>query len=111
LIVKQDNFFHKVYAIVCQIPEGKVSTYGAIGKYLGSAKSVRMVAWALNKCPSDVPAHRLVNQKGLLTGKIHFRALKLCNSYWKMNGLLLKTNKLLIWKNTCGNQVVFSAYS
>ena len=73
----QDNFFHKVYAIVCQIPEGKVSTYGAIGKYLGSAKSARMVGWALNKCPSDVPVHRVVNKQGLLTGKMHFDGITL----------------------------------
>jgi len=46
----QDNYFHKVYAIVLQIPEGKVCVYAAIGKYLGSAKSARMVGWALNKC-------------------------------------------------------------
>jgi methylated-DNA-protein-cysteine methyltransferase-like protein len=47
----EDIFFHKIYAIVRQIPEGKVSTYGAIGNYLDSAKSARMVCWALNKCP------------------------------------------------------------
>ena len=68
----KDNFFHKVYAIVRQIPEGKESIYGTIGKCLGSAKSARMVGWALSKCPNDVPAHRVVNQKGLLTEKIYF---------------------------------------
>ena len=67
-----DNFFHKVYAIFLEIPEAKVCTYGAIGKYLGSAKSAKMVVWALNKCSSNMPTHRVVNKKGLLTGKMHF---------------------------------------
>ena len=61
-----------MYAIVLQIPEGKVCTYGSIGKYLGSAKSARMVGWALNKCPSDATAHMVANKQGLFTGKIHF---------------------------------------
>ncbi len=73
----QDNFFHKVCAIVLQIPKGTVCTYVAIGKYLGSAKTARMVGWALNKCPSDVPAHRVVNKQGLLTGKMHFDGITL----------------------------------
>jgi len=90
------NFFHKVYAIVRQIPEGKVSTYGAIGKYLGSAKSARMVGWALNKCPSDVPAHRVVNQKGLLIGKIHFQ------------GITLYCITTLLWTVVCGLSSSFS---
>jgi methylated-DNA-protein-cysteine methyltransferase-like protein len=63
----QDNFFHKVCGIVLQIPEGKVCTYGVIAKYLSSAKSARMVGWALNKSPSDVPAFRVVNKQGLHT--------------------------------------------
>ena len=52
----EDNFFNKVYEIVRIIPIGRVTSYGAIGKYLGSAKSARMVGGALNKCPNDVPA-------------------------------------------------------
>jgi len=104
LIIKQDNFFHKVYAIVLQIPEGKVSAYGLIVKYLGSAKSARMVGWALNKCPSDVPAHRVVNQKGLLTEEIYCQGITLMQQ-------LLENKKLLIWKNTCGSRVLFRVYS
>ena len=88
MIAKQDNFFKKVYTIVRQIPEGKVSTYGAIGKYLGSAKSARMVGWALNKCPTDVPAHRVVNQKGLLTGKIHFQGITLIQQLLENNQIV-----------------------
>jgi methylated-DNA-protein-cysteine methyltransferase-like protein len=91
----KDNFFHKVYAIVCQIPKGKVSTYGAIGKYLGSAKSARMVGWALNKCPNDVPAHRVVNQKGLLTGKMHFESITLMQQLLENEGIVIENNQII----------------
>ena len=96
------NYFQKVYAIVRQIPEGKVSTYGAIGKYLGSAKSARMVGWALNKCPIDVPAHRVVNQKGLLTGKMHFDGITLMQDLLENEGVVIRNNQIvdlekLIW--------------
>ena len=103
MTIQKDNFFHKVYAIVRQIPEGKVSTYGAIGKYLGSAKSARMVGWALNKCPSDVPAHRVVNQKGLLTGKIHFQGISLMQQLLENEGIAIEKNQIVdleifLWK-------------
>ena len=70
----EPSFFLKVYEVVRQIPEGKVTSYGAIAKYLGSPQSSRMVGWAMNASHSfdDVPAHRVVNRKGLLTGKHHF---------------------------------------
>jgi len=91
----EDNFFHKVYAIVRQIPEGKVCTYGAIGKYLRSAKSARMVGWALNKCPNDVPAHRVVNKQGLLTGKMHFDGITLMQQLLENEGVAIKDNKII----------------
>jgi methylated-DNA-protein-cysteine methyltransferase-like protein len=91
----KDNFFHIVYALVRQIPEGKVTTYGAIGSYLGSAKSARMVGWALNKCPNDVPAHRVVNQKGLLTGKVHFEGITLMQQLLENEGLVIQNNQIL----------------
>ena len=101
----EENFFHKVYAIVRQIPEGKESTYGAIGKFLGSAKSARMVGWALKKCPSDVPAHRVVNQKGLLTGKIHFDGITLMQQLLENEGLVIENNQIIdlekyLWEPT-----------
>lgn len=89
------NYFQKVYAIVRQIPEGKVSTYGAIGKLLGSAKSASMVGWALNKCPNDVPAHRVVNQKGLLTGKIHFDGITLMQDLLENEGVVIRNNQIV----------------
>lgn len=71
---ENENFFERVYEIARQIPEGKVTSYGAIAKALGTARSARMVGWAMNAAHSkeDVPAHRVVNRKGLLTGKFHF---------------------------------------
>ena len=73
----ENNFFNKVHEVVRIIPIGRVTSYGAIGKYLGSAKSARIVGWALNKCPNDVPAHRVINRNGLLTGKAHFNGINL----------------------------------
>jgi methylated-DNA-protein-cysteine methyltransferase-like protein len=68
------NFFRDVYDVVRLIPKGRVTSYGAIAKYLGSARSSRMVGWAMNAshCLPDVPAHRVLNRNGLLTGKHHF---------------------------------------
>ncbi len=74
---KRDNrdFFEKVFAVVSLIPYGKVTSYGAIARYLGSGSSARTVGWAMNMAHSledAVPAHRVVNRNGLLTGKHHF---------------------------------------
>lgn len=68
-----DNFFQNVYDVVKLVPKGRVTTYGAIASYLGAKSSSRMVGWAMNGCPRDVPAHRVVNRTGLLTGKHHFK--------------------------------------
>ena len=71
----ENGFFEKVYRVTCMIPPGRVSTYGAIARFLGSARSARMVGWALNNCHSMgefIPAHRVVNRNGILTGKHHF---------------------------------------
>src|SRR3954463_16193355 len=67
------NFYHKVYAIVEQIPHGKVTTYGAIAEVIGMKRSARMVGQALTALPEcDIPAHRVINRIGALTGAIHF---------------------------------------
>ncbi len=71
------DFYEQVYDLVRQIPLGRVTSYGAIARYLGSASSSRMVGWAMNLSHHQqvyVPAHRVVNRNGLLTGKIHFRS-------------------------------------
>jgi methylated-DNA-protein-cysteine methyltransferase-like protein len=66
------SFFEDVWEVVKQIPRGRVTTYGAIAEYLGTKMSARMVGWAMNSCPAGVPAQRVVNRIGLLTGKHHF---------------------------------------
>jgi len=69
------DFYEKVYDVVRQIPAGRVTSYGAIARFLGTAGSSRMVGWAMNNSHLQevyVPAHRVVNRNGLLTGKIHF---------------------------------------
>jgi methylated-DNA-protein-cysteine methyltransferase related protein len=69
----EKSFFEDVYAIVKLIPKGRVSTYGAIANYLGTKMSARMVGWAMNASHSRViPAHRVLNRNGVLTGKHHF---------------------------------------
>ncbi len=70
-----NDFFGMVYEVVCLVPRGRVTSYGAIARYLGTGRSARMVGWAMNKAsdhPGNVPAHRVVNSRGLLTGKHHF---------------------------------------
>jgi len=68
----RDNFYAYVYDLVRSIPAGRVTSYGAIAKCIGTGMSSRMVGWAMNNAPSDVPAHRVVNRKGMLTGKHAF---------------------------------------
>jgi methylated-DNA-protein-cysteine methyltransferase-like protein len=72
---EKPNFFEDVYEVVKLIPRGRVTSYGAIARYLGTAMSARMVGWAMNAVHNDaaVPAHRVVNSQGLLTGKHHFK--------------------------------------
>jgi len=70
-----EGFFDRVYDITCMIPSGRITSYGAIARYLGTARSARMVGWALNCSHASVryvPAHRVVNRNGMLTGKQHF---------------------------------------
>jgi methylated-DNA-protein-cysteine methyltransferase related protein len=70
-----EGFFNKVYEITRLIPYGRVTSYGAIARFLGSGQSARMVGWALNSSharPDFIPAHRVVNRNGLLSGKHHF---------------------------------------
>ncbi|NOR86747.1 MAG: methylated-DNA--[protein]-cysteine S-methyltransferase [Bacteroidales bacterium] len=88
--MKDDSFFDKVYHITRLIPYGRVSSYGAIAKYLGAARSARMVGWALNGTKTkgmDVPAHRVVNRNGLLTGKQHFGQKSLMQELLESEGI------------------------
>ena len=93
---KEYNFFEDVYAVVRQIPKGRVTSYGAIANYLGTKLSARMVGWAMNVASNakpKVPAHRVVNRNGMLSGKAHFATPTL------MEELLLK-EKIKIEKDT-----------
>ena len=92
----EPSFFSKVYEVVRQIPEGKVTSYGAIAKYLGSPQSSRMVGWAMNAAHSlaDVPAHRVVNRKGLLTGKHHFGGGTIMQQLLENEGVQIKEDQI-----------------
>ncbi len=94
---KNDNFFERVYEIVSQIPEGKVTSYGAIAKVLGTARSARMVGWAMNASHNreDVPAHRVVNRKGLLSGKHHFEGTNLMQQLLENEGIQVVDNQIV----------------
>ena len=91
-----EGFFEKVYQVAKKIPYGRVTSYGAIAKYLGAAGSARMVGWAMNgsgKDP-DVPAHRVVNRKGLLTGKHHFKGTNLMQQLLESEGVEVVENQI-----------------
>ncbi|MGB5821041.1 MAG: MGMT family protein [Saonia sp.] len=90
------NFFEKVYEVARQIPYGRVTSYGAIAKFLGAARSARMVGWAMNGAggKEDVPAHRVVNRKGLLTGKHHFDGTNLMQQLLENEGVKVVDNQI-----------------
>lgn len=89
------NFFDKVYEVAKLIPYGKVTSYGAIATYLGAARSARMVGYAMNgSTGKDVPAHRVVNRKGLLTGKHHFDGTNLMQQLLESEGIEVIDNQI-----------------
>lgn len=93
------SFFENVYAVARLIPKGRVTTYGAIAKYLGSGKSARMVGYAMNNAHAQVPpvpAHRVLNRNGVLTGKHHFGSPDLMQQ-------LLEKEKIKVLKDTVQN--------
>ena len=94
---KNDNFFERVYEVARQIPYGKVTSYGAIAKVLGAARSARMVGWAMNASHNleDVPAHRVVNRNGLLTGKHHFDGTNLMQQLLESEGIVVIDNQII----------------
>lgn len=81
------SFFEKVYTVVRKIPKGRVTSYGAIADYLGTGLSARMVGWAMNSSHSRIPAHRVVNRQGLLTGKHHFATPTLMEELLEAEGI------------------------
>lgn len=100
LSTKNDGFFENVYAVVRLIPKGRVTSYGAIAKYLGTPRSSRMVGWAMNNAHSyhDVPAHRVVNRNGLLTGKHHFSSADEMEKRLGKEGIVVKNDAIIDFK-------------
>jgi methylated-DNA-protein-cysteine methyltransferase-like protein len=96
--VNDMSFFEQVYEVVRLIPHGRVSSYGAIAKYLGTAGSSRMVGWAMNACHGvlpPVPAHRVVNRNGILSGKAHFPGPDEMQHRLEAEGVLVKDDKVV----------------
>lgn len=88
------SFFNDVYEVVKLVPAGRVTSYGAIGEYLGMKRSARMVGWAMNGAPAEVPAHRVVNRAGLLTGKHYFPSPTRMEELLKSEGVVVKNDKV-----------------
>jgi methylated-DNA-protein-cysteine methyltransferase-like protein len=93
---EKENYFDLVYQVVRLIPEGKVTSYGTIANYLGIKSGARMVGYAMNACHSqlDVPAHRVVNRIGLLTGKHHFSPPDLMQKLLESEGVTIVNDKI-----------------
>ncbi|MDA3816323.1 MAG: MGMT family protein [Prolixibacteraceae bacterium] len=97
----QSDFFQRAYKVVQQIPPGKVTSYGAIARYLGAVKSARMVGWAMNAShsqPDIIPAHRVVNRNGMLTGKNFFGGSTIMQELLENEGLIIEDDKILNFK-------------
>ena len=93
-----ESFFEKVYAIVHRIPPGRVTSYGAIAEYIGTRGSARMVGWAMNSShteTSNIPAHRVVNRVGLLTGKHHFGGMTVMQQLLESEGIAVEEDKVV----------------
>ncbi|MBN1144143.1 MAG: MGMT family protein [Bacteroidales bacterium] len=93
-----DGFFDRVYDVVRLIPAGRVTTYGAIARFTGAPKAARMVGWAMNAShlqPGFVPAHRVVNRNGLLTGKHHFRHPDMMQELLESEGIAVENDRIV----------------
>lgn len=100
--VKEYTFFQDVYAVVRKIPKGKVTSYGAIAAYLGTKLSARMVGWAMNGAHSvkpKVPAQRVVNRNGMLTGKMHFATPTQMEELLKAEGVKVVDDTVINFKS------------
>src|SRR3954469_19438911 len=99
--VKEFSFFQDVYEVVRQIPKGRVGSYGAIANFLGTKLSARMVGWAMNAAGSakpKVPAQRVVNRLGILSGKHHFKTPTLMEELLKKDGVAVKNDTVVDFK-------------
>ena len=100
-MAENKDFFDQVYQVARLIPKGRVTSYGAIAKYLGAAKSSRIVGYAMNSSFSlkNVPAHRVVNRNGLLTGKMHFETPDKMQQLLEAEGIKVKDDKVQDFKS------------
>ena len=99
---KEYSFFHDVYDVVRQIPKGRVTSYGAIAAYLGTKLSARMVGWAMNGAGNvkpKVPAQRVVNRNGILSGKHHFGSPTRMEELLKKEKVLVENDTVVDFKN------------
>jgi methylated-DNA-protein-cysteine methyltransferase-like protein len=95
------SFFENVWDVARLIPQGRVTSYGAIARYLGTGRSARMVGWAMNAVGGvkpKVPAHRVVNSQGLLTGKHHFKTPTLMQELLEKENISVKNNQVVDFK-------------
>ena len=101
------DFFERVYEVVKLIPEGRVTSYGAIANYLGAKRSSRMVGWAMNAAHQhpEIPAHRVVNRQGLLTGKMHFADPEEMEQRLALEGINVKNDQVQDFKVVYWNPV------
>lgn len=98
---REENFFELVFEVARQIPKGRVTSYGAIAVCLGAKSSARMVGWAMNGCNRvrpKVPAHRVVNRLGILSGKHHFRPPGMMEQLLKKEGIKVKNDQVVDFK-------------
>jgi methylated-DNA-protein-cysteine methyltransferase related protein len=98
---KEENFFDRVFEVARKIPRGRVTSYGAIANYLGVGMSARMVGWAMNKAHSErskIPAQRVVNRNGLLTGKHHFATPTHMQELLEADGVKVKNDQVVDFK-------------
>ncbi len=102
---KKENYFDWVYQVVREIPVGRVCSYGAIAHYLGLKSGARMVGYAMNAAHAlaDVPAHRVVNRQGLLTGKHHFPTPTTMQSRLEAEGVLVENDRVVDFESRFWN--------
>ena len=96
--MKDESFFDHVFSVVRLIPEGRITSYGAIAEFLGTKGSARMVGWAMNASHTevtDVPAHRVVNRNGLLTGKHHFGGPRVMQQLLESEGIRVQDDQVV----------------
>jgi len=101
-VLKERSFFEDVFEVVRLIPKGRVTNYGSIAKYLGSGLSSRMVGWAMNashQSKPKVPAQRVVNRNGMLTGKFHFKTPTTMQELLEKEGVQVKNDKVMNFKD------------